>query len=982
MPSNCETMLAKLQELASKLEGDFYTDKTQRILYATDASVYREIPLAVSRPKSNEDLKILIRFANENKIPLVPRTAGTSLAGQVVGTGIIVDVSKYFTNILEVNKEEKWVRVQPGVIRDDLNKFLKPYGLFFAPETSTSSRCMIGGMVGNNSCGSHSPLYGTTRDHTLELHTILADGNDAFFGAISKEEFLKKAELQSLEGEVYRHTLSVLSDQGNQEEIRREFPKPEINRRNTGYAIDVLLNSEVFTDGGETFNFCKLLAGSEGTLAFTTEIKINLVDLPPKEKGLVAIHSETINASLKANIIALRYKPGASELMDKVILDCTKSNINQAKNRFFVKGDPAAVLCVEFERETREEIEKICTDLIHEVKEAGFGYHFPIIWGDDIKKVWELRAAGLGLLGNIPGDDKAVACIEDTAVSTDDLPDFIDEFDEIMRKHGKQSIYYAHAGDGEIHLRPVLDLKKAEDRDLFYKITDDVATLVKKYRGSMSGEHGDGRVRAPFIKKMIGEKNYALVESVKFAWDPNGIFNPGKVVNAPPMNEFLRYEKDMKTPEIDTVFDFSADFGILRMAEKCNGTGICRKTHLSGGTMCPSYMATRNEKDSTRGRANILREFLTTSEKANRFDHEEIKEVMDLCLGCKGCKSDCPSNVDVAKMKSEFLQHYYDANGVPFKAQQIADSPKINEKFERMPWLYNLGGSMPGVKNVVKSVMGISPKRELPKMAPQSLRRWFKANKAKLKVSGVNGKVLFFADEVINFSDVEIGKKAILLLTALGYEVEIPEHTESARPSISKGLLRQAKKTIEFNIEKLYPVVSDATPIVGIEPSAILGFRDEYISLTRGDIQEKAKILSKNAFLIDEFIAAEMDKGKISPSVFTQESKKIKFHGHCHQKTLSTQELSKKIMELPQNYAVEIIPSGCCGMSGSFGYEEEHYDVSMKIGELVLFPAVRNAEKETLIAATGTSCRHQIYDGTKTKALHPVEILYEALLQK
>lgn len=973
-------MLAKLEHLKRELEGDLYTDTVQRTIYATDASVYRELPVAVARPKSINDLKKLIAFANAENLPLVPRTAGTSLAGQVVGTGIIVDVSKYFTNILEVNQEEKWVRVQPGVIRDDLNKYLHTYGLFFAPETSTANRCMIGGMVGNNSCGTHSVIYGTTRDHLLELETILSDGSEAHFGALTKKEFDEKCQLKNLEGTIYQHIQNILSDNVNQLEIRKEFPKPEINRRNTGYAIDVLLESEPFTDGKEQFNFCKLLAGSEGTLAFTTEIKINLVDLPPKENAVLAIHSNTIDDSLRANKIALKYNPGASELMDKIILDCTKENKNQAANRFFIKGDPAAVLCVEFERDSKEEIEKLCNNVIAEVTEAGYGYHFPIIWGKETTKVWNLRKAGLGLLANIPGDPKAVACIEDTAVTTDDLPEFIDEFAGIMKKHDKESIYYAHAGDGEIHLRPVLDLKKSDDRELFYTITNDVAHLVKKYDGSLSGEHGDGRVRAPFIKTMIGEHNYQLIENVKRTWDPNGIFNPGKIVDAPPMNEFLRYEADVKDPEIKTTLDFSADQGILKMAEKCNGTGLCRKTHLSGGTMCPSYMATRNEKDTTRARANILREYLTLSKKENKFDHEEIKEVMDLCLGCKGCKSDCPSNVDVAAMKAEFLHQYYKSNGTPLAAKMIGDVAKVNAFFSKTPWIYNLGVSLPGIKNIIKSAMGVSQKRTLPLLPSTTLKKWFRQNKPSL-VGGhtTKRKLYFFADEVINYNDASIGKTAMKLLFRLGYDVEIADMKESARPAMSKGLLDHAKKIAEENVLIAQEILNDDIPLIGIEPSAILSFRDEYPKLVKSNLREAAKKAATRAFIIDEFIAEEIKKGNITSDQFSTASKKIIFHGHCHQKALSSVTPSQEILSLPTNYEVEVLNTGCCGMSGSFGYDAKHYDVSMQVGELVLFPAVRKAEKTTIVAATGTSCRHQIHDGTGRDALHPIEILFDAL---
>lgn len=973
-------MLAKLLELQKRLTGDFFTDQTMRKLYATDASVYKEMPLAVAIPQTIDDIKQIISFASENGASIIPRTAGTSLAGQVVGNGIVVDVSKHFTKIIEVNKEEKWVRVEPGVIRDDLNKYLKSYGLFFAPETSTANRCMIGGMVGNNSCGAHSPIYGTTRDHLLELETILSDGSEATFKSLSKEEFKAKCQGDRLENKFYQHIQSVLEQEEIQTEIRKEFPKPEINRRNTGYAIDVLLESAPFTDGKEDFNFCKLLAGSEGTLAFTKEIKINLVDLPPKECAILAIHSETIHDSLESNKVALKYNPGASELMDKIILDCTKENINQSKNRFFIEGDPAGVLCVEFERETKEEIAEICEKLTAELKEAGLGYHYPVIWGEDTVKVWNLRKAGLGLLANIPGDAKAVACIEDTAVTTDDLPEFIDEFDVIMKKHNKESIYYAHAGDGEIHLRPILDLKKGADRELFYEITDDVATLVKKYGGSLSGEHGDGRVRGPFVEKMVGAKNYALLKDLKKTWDPNTIFNPGKIVDTAPMNEFLRYEKDQVDPKIETVLDFSETGGILAMAEKCNGTGLCRKTHISGGTMCPSYMATKDEKHTTRARANILRDVLTNSTKANKFDSEEIKEVLDLCLECKGCKSDCPSNVDMAAMKSEFLQNYYDTNGAPFASKMIANVADSNALFSNVSGLFNFFSKAPVSSTLIKKMMNIAPERTLPPLHKTTLRKWFKKNKSRLQSGDKpKGTVNFFADEVVNYNDVPIGIYAIELLSKIGYRVEIPQHTESGRPAISKGFLRKVAKIAQENVEALADVVSEETPIIGIEPSGILTFRDEYPKLLKGDLKTKAVNISKNALLFEEFICREIDKGNITAGLFKDTKEKIKVHGHCHQKALSSVDFTKNALSLPANFEVEVIPSGCCGMSGSFGYEAKNYETSMKIGELVLFPAVREAEKGTIIAAPGTSCRHQIKDGTDVVAKHPAQILFESL---
>ena len=651
-------MKEQLKQLAKTLEGDLFFDKMIRTLYATDASSYRELPLAVAIPKTKEDISKLIRFASTHQTSLIPRTAGTSLAGQVVGNGIIVDVSKHFNQIIELNKEEGWVRVQPGVIRDELNLFLQPHGLFFGPETSTANRAMIGGMVGNNSCGSNSVVYRSTREHLIEVQAFLSDGSEAVFNSVSTDEFHSKCELNTLEGSIYKSVRSILSNYDNQLEIKKEFPKKSVLRRNTGYAIDILVDADPFNAGGPDFNFCNLIAGSEGTLAFMTEIKLNVVPAPPKEVGLLCVHFNSIDESLHANLIGLKYKPSASELIDHYILECTKENTEQAKNRFFVQGDPGAILVIEFAKETREEILELTSKVEADMRAAGLGYHFPVLYGADAKKIWALRKAGLGLLSNLPGDEKAVPVIEDTAVDVEDLPNYIRDFNEILKKHGLYSVHYAHAGSGEIHLRPIINLKTKEGNQLFRTIAEEVATLVKKYDGSLSGEHGDGRLRGEFIKQMVGEKNYALLKQVKNTWDPQHIFNPNKIVDTPSMNTMLRYEPGQLTPEFKTIFRFHKQ-DILQHAEQCNGSGDCRKTHLSGGTMCPSFMATRDEKDTTRARANILREFLTHSDKQNRYDHKEIYEVMSLCLSCKACKSECPSNVDMAKLKAEFLQHYY-----------------------------------------------------------------------------------------------------------------------------------------------------------------------------------------------------------------------------------------------------------------------------------------------------------------------------------
>ncbi len=972
------TYNSALTSLEQQLEGELQYDSLSKALYATDASVYRRIPMAVAFPKTVADLKKLIAFATHYHIGLIPRTAGTSLAGQCVGEGIIVDLSTYFTQILSIDQKNKTVTVQPGVIRDDLNRFLKPYKLFFGPNTSTSNRCMIGGMVGNNSSGTTSIQYGVTRDKVVELKTVLSDGTEAVFAEVSKEEFNTKRALNTLEGKIYQDVYKELFSETTQQQIKDNFPKPEIHRRNTGYAIDELINSNVFSDTSEAFNMCKLLVGSEGTLAFTTQITLRLDDLPPEESVMIAAHFSTIEDCMNAVESVMQHSLFTCEMMDKTILDCTKNNIEQQKNRFFIKDDPEAILMLELRAPDTEDLESQMQLLLKTLDDAGLSYSNTILKGKQIDQALELRKAGLGLLGNIVGDKKAVACIEDTAVAISDLADYISEFTTIMKSYDQQAVYYAHAGAGELHLRPILDLKKSEDVILFKKITDDVATLVKKYNGSMSGEHGDGIVRAPYIPFMIGEENFQIIKKVKRIFDPQGIFNPGKIVDAYPMDEKLRYEIDRNEPEINTLLDFSDSLGILRATEKCNGSGDCRKSVAAGGTMCPSYRATKNEKDTTRGRANALREFLTNSEKTNRFDSKELKEVFDLCLSCKGCSSECPSNVDVATLKAEFEYQYQKEHGISLRTKLFAYTNRLNELGSITPAITNFIFKNRITSGIMKSVFGIAKQRQLPVLSRQSLRKWCKKNLKKIQPQSPIKTVYLFVDEFTNHLDTNIGVDAILLLTRLNYKVTIVDHKESGRTFISKGLLKQAKKLANHNVEIFSDLVSKETPLIGIEPSAILTFKDEYLRLA--DDKQKAKSVSENTVLIDEFLASEIATGNIHSKSFITKAKTIKLHGHCHQKALSNIHSTFALLNLPENFKVTIIPSGCCGMAGSFGYEKEHYEISMQVGEQTLFPAVRKAPENTIIAAVGTSCRHQIMDGTQKEAVHPVTILRHALV--
>lgn len=965
------------ETLAKKLEGELLIDDLTKNIYAVDASVYREIPLAVVFPRSEKDIVELIRFSHIHHTSLIPRAAGTSLAGQCVGNGIVVDTSRHFTQLIDLDVENRVLTLQPGVIRDDLNRLLAIHGLFFAPNTSTSNRCMLGGMVGNNSSGTTSIKFGVTRDKVLEIKGLLSDGSSVVFGELTKEEFLEKTKLSNLEGKIYQGIYERLSKKEVRDELTTHLPKAEIHRRNTGYAVDELLLNEVFSELPDKFNMCKLLTGSEGTLVFTTQIKVKLDELPPKESVVVAAHFRSVEDCLRAVVPAMKHDLYTCEMMDKIILDRTKDNLKFSKYRFFVQGDPKGLLLMELRSDDPEDLERQIENLVKDMEEHTKSYTNPVLRGTEPAMAIELRKAGLGLLGNIRSDRKAVACIEDTAVALPDLADYILEFTEITKKYGQELVYYAHAGAGELHLRPLLNLKKSDGVKNFRRITQDIAKLVKKYNGSLSGEHGDGRVRAEFIGEIVGPKNIRLFEEIKALFDPANIFNPGKIVHPVKMDTSFRYEVDREEPEVETFMDFSDDGGILRAAERCNGTGECRKSVEAGGTMCPSYRATKDEKDSTRARANALREFLTTSERPNKFDHEELKEVLDLCISCKGCKSECPSNVDMAVYKAEFTYQYQKIHGASLRSKVLAKNNYFNELGSLVPGLTNGIFRNRLTSKLIKSVLGIAPERSLPLVSKKSLRKHIASGRLKMRPDQKIKSVYLFVDEFTNHLDTEIGLDAIALLVSLGYEVLTVPHAESGRSYISKGFLEEAKDLANINIEVFKDRVTSETPLIGIEPSSILTFRDEYFRLAND--RKEAEKLAQNVFLIEEFLANEIELGNIRAEQFTEDREVVKIHGHCHQKSMSNIKNTFDILNLPKNYKVTIIPTGCCGMAGSFGYEKEHYEISMKIGEQTLLPAVRKAEKEVIISSNGTSCRHQILDGAQRESFHPVTILKNAL---
>lgn len=903
-----------------------YTDSLHRIAYATDASAYREIPMAVAYPRDEEDIRWLMDEARRRHTHLIPRAGGTSIAGQVVGSGIVVDVSRYMNRILEINADQRWVRVQPGVVLDELNQALRPYGLFFSPETSTSNRCCIGGMVGNNSCGTHSLIYGATRDHVLDLKYLLAPG--------VREEDLR-AQL-----------LAWKQDPAMRQRITNAFPDTTLRRRSCGYALDEAIE-------GDDINLTKLICGSEGTLCFVTEITLSLDPLPPAHRWVECAFLDRLDDAWEANLRALQRHPVAVELIDGKILQLAASNIQASRDMEVLHLDgnnlPAAILVSEFRGDELPTETNPSASLT--------------LYDSDVDKVWALRKAGLGVLTSMPGDAKPVGVIEDTAVAPQRLGAYMHDFQAMMQQLGLDCVYYGHISTGELHLRPILNLKDAHDLQRFRQVAEQTARLVHKHHGSLSGEHGDGRLRGEFIPLMYGDEVYDLFRQIKHTWDPEGIFNRGKIVDTPPMDTFLRTEVGQPTSDL------------LRRVERCNGAGVCRKSIRMGGTMCPSYKVSGDELMSTRARANALREYLTHPDSVSFEGKDGIGSILASCLACKGCRSECPSNVDMTALRSEVLQQYYDRHGVPFRTWMVAHMAWVERIGSLVPTIYNWFARTQWTSRLIKRVMRFASERSIPTLSRHSLR-WYIRRMPKTQPK--HGRVYLFADEFTCYQEAELGLYFAQLLTTLGYEVVVPRHVESGRAAISKGCLRLATRYARRNVQLLAPLISEETPLVGIEPSCILSFRDEYPRLLASSpLAAQSTALVANCLLFDEFLVREMHKGHITSDAFASCSS-IYLHGHCHQKALVGVEKTAECLRSLLHADVHVIPSGCCGMAGSFGYEAAHYATSMAIGEQVLFPAIRQAQ-QAFVAAPGTSCRQHILDGTGVTALHPIEILYRAL---
>ena len=972
------------QILTEQIEGEVRFDQYSKVLYSTDASLYQIEPIGVVLPKHKRDVIRTIKTAHARNVPIISRGGGTSLAGQSVGEAIVIDMSKYMDALLEVNADEQWARVQPGIVLDELNDALKPYNLMYAPDVATSSRATVGGTIGNNSAGSHSVIYGKTIDHVILLDLVLSNGEEITVEPISLDTLAAKQREDSHEGHIYREICRIAAE--NTDEIRKRFPR--VLRRVAGYNLDEFVSdagSKDLTpyrrdgcDAAHPFNLAKIIVGSEGTLASTVEAKINLVPTP-KMTALNVVHFETLLESMEAMQPILECNPTAVELIDDTIINMTKSSLEFSRVSTFIKGDPGAILVVEFYGETEDELLEKLDGLERQMASVGLGYAFSRCMTTEEKaRVWETRKAGLGLLMGMKGDRKPVGFVEDAAVAIEHLPEYVRRFAKIVADHDTTASYYAHASVGLLHNRPVVNLKSEEDIHKMHSIARHVRDLLMELGGAMSGEHGDGLVRSEWIESMFGPQIYQAFREVKSAFDPTGIMNPGKIIDSPPMTENLRFGSDYQTIKIDTYFDFSSQGGFNRAIEMCNGVGACRKKLT--GTMCPSYIATKEEEHSTRGRANALRAVISGAVPQEDFTSKRLYDVLDLCLECKACKAECPSNVDMAKLKYEFLAHYYKKHGLPLRNRifgNIAKLSKLGTLFAPVSnWGMNSGISKWGMEKFA----GIDRRRSLPNFVRETFEKWFaKHQKARGGTKGKqNGRqVVLFHDTFMNYNYPHVGQATVELLEMAGFEVILPNKRCCARPMISKGMIGQAKEHARYNVESLLPYVTEGIPVIGCEPSCLLTLRDDYPALIPG---EDTNLVAKYALMVEEFLLACHEKGELDLD-FADTPKQILLHGHCHQRALVGIQPSVQVLSLPPGHTVEVIDSSCCGMAGSFGYETEHYDLSMEIGRLRLFGQIESQQGDFEVAVSGVSCREQIQHGTGRVPKHLIELLRDAVRQ-
>ena len=943
--------------IKSEIEGEVYFDDVTREIYSTDASIYRIVPLCVVTPKTIKDIKTLVQISNEYGIPILPRGGGSSLSGQTVNKAIVIDFTKHINKVVDVDKNSMTAIAQPGITIDRLNQILKSQNLLFTPDPSTTNRATVGGVIGNNSCGAHSIIYGKTIDNVKSLKTILSNGEDHVFKKIRFSEFEKLILNDSFSSNLYLNSINLFKKYTD--ELTRRYP--DIQRRVGGYNLDEI-NKDGFVD------LTKIIVGSEGTLATVTEAELNLVELP-NSKGLLVVEFDDIIKSMEASVLALDLNPSAVEHIGEIIISEARKSPEFSSGIEYLNNNPTDIIVVEFYGENELEVKDKISHLKKKLDISGLSLSSTeVINPVQQKKVWDMRKAGLGLVMKKPGEAKAIPFVEDTAVSPEKLPEYVKRFDEIVRQNGTTAGYYGHASVGCLHIRPLINLKEEKDIKRMVKISDEISDLVFEFGGAFSGEHGDGIVRGAWTKKMYGEKIYHAFQDLKKSFDPKNIMNPGKIIDTPPMDENLRFGTTYKTENTETFLSFEKEGGFAQAIEMCNGQAACKK--IGSGYMCPSFMATRNEVDSTRGRANALRAALSGKLPIQQLNSKKLFDVLDLCLECKTCRSECPSGVDMAKLKYEFLHQYYKNNKIPLRARLTGNIAILNKFGSYFPKIFNLINSFYLFKLASDIFLKIDRRRNLPKLAPKTFDKIFKEVKSDKKIA------VFFNDTFTNYNHPNVGISAVKILKALDYEVKLVDKKCCGRPLISKGLLESAKKNAKYNINSIYDYVKNGAIVVGAEPSCISALKDEYPDMFPND--ERVKLISKNTYLLQEILVKE---GKNKNINFKKDLKKrsIAVQVHCHEKTIIGENISIDSLKMIPNSEVEKIPSGCCGMAGAFGYEKEHFDLSKQIAEERLLPFIKGLKSNTQVAITGVSCRHQIDDLSERDPKHILEIFAESI---
>ena len=955
-------------DLRAAIGGEGRFDPVTRHMYSTDASIYQMEPVGVVIPRDAADVQAAIEISGKNGVAVLPRGGGTGLSGQTVNHAVVIDFSRHMHNVLEINREEQWVRTQPGVTIDELNRQVRGSGLFFTPDPSTSSHANVGGAMGNNSCGSHSIIYGKTVDHVLEMDVTLSDGSQTVFGSREGAALESRLALNGLEGDIYRGVRDISARAAGAVEAR--FPK--ILRRVGGYNIDR-------TGDPALLELTQIMVGSEGTLAAVTAARLNLVPIP-KHKVLGVVHFNNLIEAMEATVAILEESPAAVEHTGSMIIDQARKSLGFSRSLGFLQGEPSDILVVEFSGDDHDDVKSQLDRLVAKLSRNRLGYATTKLYTSaEHEQVTDFRRANLGLLMSVEGEAKPLPFVEDTAVSPEKLPEYVRRFDEVVKSHGTEAGYYGHASVGCLHIRPVVNVKTRDGIEKMEAIANDIADLVLEFDGAFSGEHGDGIVRGFFAEKMFGSELTQAFRDVKKAFDPKGIMNPGKIFDTPDIKDNLRFGEAYRTVPLTTRLDFSAENGFAGAVEMCNGVGACRK--LNAGAMCPSYMATRDEEHSTRGRANALRFALSGKFPLENLKSKRMMEVLDLCLGCKSCKSECPSGVDLAKIKYEHLYQYYKDRRVPLGSRLVADIHRLNALAAPLAPIANATTRSFPVRFLLEKVAGFDRSRPMPKVVRQTFQKWFEGRKTgeagTRGQANTRGEIVLFHDTFMNFNHPSIGISATRLLEALGFEVVVLNDRKCCgRPMISKGLLDSAGENARHNVDLLHPYVQRGVRVVGCEASCVSAITDDWPDLLGGDY--RAKEVAGAVVTIEQLLVETAEDGG-QQIEWSDLEKQVKFFGHCHQRALEGTEDSVAALNIPPGYTASEISAGCCGMAGSFGYEKDHLDVATAVGEDRLFPAVRDASPGEEIATSGVSCREQIGFNTGRESRHIVEILTDAL---